>query len=85
MFLDYIATNVQKNIRELEGCLNKLIAYHKLNNKVPTLELAKALLKNFVLSKNTHTSPGEIIKAVSCFYDIKEKDILSTSRKKEIC
>jgi chromosomal replication initiator protein len=82
--LDYIATNVQKNIRELEGCLNKLIAYHKLNNKVPTLELAKALLKNFVLSKNTHTSPGEIIKAVSCFYDIKEKDILSTSRKKEI-
>lgn len=82
--LDYIATNVQKNIRELEGCLNKLIVYHKLNNKIPTLDITKTLLKNFVLSRNTHTSPGEIIKAVSDFYDIKEKDILSTSRKKEI-
>lgn len=82
--LDYIATNVQKNIRELEGCLNKLIVYHKLNNKLPTLEITKGLLRNFVLSKNTHTSPKEIIKAVSDFYDIKEKDILSTSRKKEV-
>ena len=47
--LDYIATNVKKNIRELEGALNKILVYNKINQGL-NLETVKKLLKGFVFS-----------------------------------
>ena len=82
--LEYIASNIQINIRELEGALNRLAAYQKLNNQPPNLEVAKTLLKNVIFSPKKLANPEKIIKAVAAFYNIKEKDILDTSRKKEI-
>lgn len=81
---DYIATNIQRNIRELEGALNRLAAFQKTNNQPPNLETAKALLRNLFLSPNKVASPKKIIQSVAEFYDLKEKDILSLSRKKEV-
>ena len=81
---DYIATNIQKNIRELEGALNRLVAYQKINNQAPTLESSKALLKSLLLSPNRVASPKKIIQVVAEFYDLKEKDLISSSRKKEV-
>ncbi len=81
---DYIATNIQKNIRELEGALNKLVIYQKLNNRIPDIETVKSLLKTLFLSQSKITSPGKIIKTVASFYDLKEKEILTPSRKREI-
>jgi chromosomal replication initiator protein len=81
---DYIATNIQRNIRELEGALNRLVAYSKINNQAPTLEVSKSLLKSLLLSPNKVASPKKIIQAVAEFYDLKEKDLLSSSRKKEV-
>lgn len=82
--LDYIAVNIQKNIRELEGALNRLIAYQKINNQPPNLEIAKSLLKTLFLSPNKVANYKKIIQVVAEFYDLKEKDLLSSSRKKEI-
>ena len=82
--IEYIANNIQRNIRELEGALNRLSAYQKLNNQQPTLETAQTLLKNLIFSPSRVTNPEKIIKAVSFHFDIKEKDLLATSRKKEI-
>jgi len=82
--LNYIASNIQRNIRELEGALNRLIAYQNLNNRPPDLEIAKTLLKNLILSPNRIVTPKKIIQAVAEFYDLKDKDLLSSSRKKEI-
>ena len=82
--LSYVASNIQRNIRELEGALNRLSAYQKLNNKPPDLEIAKSLLKNLILSPIRVATPKKIIQAVAEFYDLKEKDLLSPSRKKEI-
>jgi chromosomal replication initiator protein len=82
--LNYIASNIQRNIRELEGALNRLSAYQKLNNKPPDLEATEALLKNLILSPVRVATPKKIIQAVAEFYDLKEKDLLSPSRKKEI-
>lgn len=82
--LEYIASNIQRNIRELEGALNRLAAYQKLNGRPPTLETTKTLLKNIIFSPIRVASPEKIIQAVSSFYDLKEKDILAVSRKKEI-
>lgn len=82
--LGYIATNIQRNIRELEGALNRLIAYQKLNNQQPDLETTKTLLKNLVFNPSKVTNVKKIIQTVAEFYDLKEKEILSSSRKKEI-
>lgn len=82
--LNYVANNVQKNIRELEGALNKLAAYQKLNNQSPDVETAKTILKSIVLSLPHVSSPKKIIKAVAEFYDLKENDILMPSRKREV-
>jgi chromosomal replication initiator protein len=82
--VEYIANNIQSNIRELEGALNRLIAYQKLNNKAPTLEVAENLLKSVIFSPKKVANPEKIIQAVSVFYNMKERDILTASRKKEI-
>lgn len=82
--LDYIASNIQKNIRELEGALTRLSAYQKLNNQMPDVEIVKSLLQNLILSPKKLITPKKIIKMVAEFYDLKEKEILSPSRKREI-
>ena len=81
---NYISSNIQRNIRELEGALNRLVAYQKLNNQAPDLEMTKSLLKNLIASPSKVVSAKKIIQAVAEFYDLKEKEILSSSRKKEI-
>ena len=81
---DYIASHIQKNIRNLEGTLNRLIAHQKTTNQVLNLEKTKLLLKNLLFSPNKAISPKKIIQTVADFYDLKEKEILSSSRKKEI-
>jgi len=82
--LSYIASHIQRNIRELEGALNRLIAYQKLNSQPPDLETAKTLLKNLISVPCKAVSAKKIIQTVSEFYELKEKEILSSSRKKEI-
>ncbi|HDL75038.1 MAG TPA: chromosomal replication initiator protein DnaA, partial [bacterium] len=81
---EYMASNIQKNIRELEGALNRLIVYQKLNNKSPDINTVKNLLRSIISSPKKITTPKKIIQAVSEFYDLKEREILSFSRKKEV-
>jgi len=80
----YIASVIKSNIRELEGALNRLIMYQNLNNKKPDLEVTKTLFKNILSSPNRVITPKRIIQIVADFYDLKEKDLLMASRKKEI-
>lgn len=82
--LSFIANKIPKNIRELEGALNSLIAYQKLKKEVPDIETAKKLLKKIIVSPNKVTNPKKVIRAVAEFYDFDEKNLLSSSRKKEI-
>ena len=81
--LNYIATNIKKNIRELEGALNILITYQKLNKKSPDFQTAKQLLKNLISPPSKVSSVKKIIKTVAEFYEISEKELLSSSRRKE--
>ncbi|PIR72647.1 MAG: chromosomal replication initiator protein DnaA [Candidatus Nealsonbacteria bacterium CG10_big_fil_rev_8_21_14_0_10_36_24] len=80
----YIATIIKKNIRELEGALNRLIVYQKLNNQKPDLEIIKTLFKNLLSGPIKIITPKKIIQVVADFYDLKEKDLFLSSRKKEI-
>ncbi len=79
----YIATNIYQNIRELEGALNKLIAHQKLGNQTIDEDKAKEILKKSVSTTKVKT-PKKIIQSVVRFYDLKEKDLMESSRKKEI-
>jgi chromosomal replication initiator protein len=81
--LDFIANNIQRNIRELESALNRLIIFKKTNNKSPSLEDAKKLLKNLIVSPSKITNYKKIIQSVTEFYDIPNGNMFFSSRKKE--
>jgi len=84
--LQYIASNIKTNIRELEGALTKMYAYSKLHqNSVLTLDIAKENLKDVINPENDNKrKPEYIIKVVADQYGIRPEDIKSMSRKKEI-
>jgi chromosomal replication initiator protein len=81
--LNWIATNVQKNIRELEGALNKVSAMGHLNGNSTTLKDVQKILKDFSCSMKRSTTPKKIIEAVASFYDLKISSLMEKSRKKE--
>jgi chromosomal replication initiator protein len=80
----YIASVIKKNIRELEGALNRLIMYQNLNNQKPDLDITRVLFKNILSSPSQVVTPRKVIQVVADFYDLKERDLLTASRKKEI-
>lgn len=82
--LGYIATNIQKNIRELEGALNRIIAVSQIYGKNLDMKEVKKLLATYLSTPYRKTSPQFILKAVSDFYNISLVDLLKRSRKKEI-
>lgn len=81
--LEYIANNVQKNIRELEGALNKVLLLKKINKSSPTLEETKKQLKNIVSTKTKITTPEKIIDTIVGFYNLENQNLFLSSRKKE--
>lgn len=81
--LEYVASNVKKNIRELEGALNSLLVYSKANNTFD-LEAAKSLLKSFVFSPFNVANYKKIIDTVAKFYNLEEKNLFDQTRRKEI-
>jgi len=82
--LEYVVSNVQKNIRELEGALNRLLIFNKINNKSPDIEITKKLLHSLVHFPARSTNFKKIIQMVAQFYDLKKDDLLVKTRRKEI-
>ncbi|MBU0545687.1 chromosomal replication initiator protein DnaA [Patescibacteria group bacterium] len=83
--METVATIVQNNIRELEGSLNKIIAYHQLKNCTPTKESVKSLLSSMEssMARRSLTSQ-QLIETVGQFYNITTDDILSKNREKKL-
>ena len=79
--LEYIAVNIQKNIRELEGALNRIIAVIDLTGREPNLKDVEKLLKAYIQASYRKTSAQTIIKTVCDFYGITLGDLLKKSRK----
>ncbi len=80
-----IAVSVQSNIRELEGALNKIIAYHELKNIEPTKETVKAMLATIeTQSIKKSVTPRDIIFAVIKHFGLTEEDIKGKSREKKL-
>lgn len=81
--LYYIAENVITNIRELEGALNRLLASQDIYKEPPTIEQAKQILANMVISKKKALTLRKIAMLVSEFYNITIDDLIKQSRRKE--
>jgi len=82
--IDYIATNITSNIRELEGALIKLLAVSSLKGVDITLELTKMVLKDIIVQKRKDVSIEDIQRVVCLYFDIPDDLLRGKSRKKEI-
>ncbi|PIZ98371.1 MAG: chromosomal replication initiator protein DnaA [Candidatus Magasanikbacteria bacterium CG_4_9_14_3_um_filter_32_9] len=82
----YIAENVQNNIRELEGALNRIIAYHQLNNTSSlSLDIVQNVLGSLSLSvKKSGLTPKKITTKVADYFDISTANLVGISRRKEL-
>ncbi|MBE7525246.1 chromosomal replication initiator protein DnaA [candidate division WWE3 bacterium] len=78
-----IAGTVQSNVRELEGTLNKIIAYHQFKNIQPTMDTVQTLLQSFVPTVQKRSiTPRKLLEIVIQYYDITMDDVLGKSREK---
>lgn len=81
--IDYIASFIQGNIRELEGGLNAIICQSQLKNRDLTLSEVKSLIKNNIKPKKS-VSVKEVVKIVSDFYGVDEGSVYEKTRRKDI-
>lgn len=82
--LEYIASSITSNIRELEGCLIKLLANSSLNSKDINLDLAKRTVKEIATDRKINVSIDNITKTVCSALSIDENKLRDKTRKKEI-
>jgi len=83
--LGYIATNIQHNIRELEGALNRVIASCELNKTEPTLSNVKKILGDIIHSgKKKGVNFKQILEMVAEYYDIAASDLVNRCRRRDI-
>src|SRR5258706_11871270 len=80
---EYLATNIQTNIRELEGALNQLLAYCEMRGLDPTLSIASSLL-NVSKTRPKHLSAKQIIERTARHFQIPVEDIVGPKRDKDI-
>ena len=83
--LEFIAQRMQQNIRELEGSLNRVIAYAKLLRALITPELAAQALEDIATKrpKTAYITPAQVIEAVANSFQLTPLDLKSRKRDKE--
>ncbi len=81
--IDYLASSIQGNIRELEGLLNGIICQSQLKNRHLTLVEIKPFIKNTLKPKKL-LSVKEIVQVICSFYNIEEDHLYEKTRRKEV-
>ena len=83
--LDYISTNIKSNIRELEGALNKLLAFSNLEHTEITMDIAVRELQNIISpDKPREITPQLVIEIVAEHFNISTAQMISKNRSSEI-
>ncbi len=82
--IDYIAKNVETNVRELEAALHRIFGYAELTGNKPTLQVVKSQLKDiFTSNGNEKVSVETIQKVVAKDYNLTVADLKSPKRDKK--
>ena len=82
--IEFVAYNINSNVRELEGALISLLAQSSLNKKEIDLDLAKKIIKNFVKSVSREVSIDYIQKTVCEFFEVPQEQLKEKTRKRAI-
>jgi len=82
--INFIASNMGDNIREIEGAIIKLNAYAGLMNQKLTLEFAQNVIKDQLAEKQANITIDDIVKVISKELNIKLSDIKSKKRTKDV-
>ena len=84
--LSYVASAVQSNVRELEGTLNKIIAYHQFKNVKATMESVRELVStmNNGGGAKKNLTPKDLLDTVANYFDVATADLLGKCREKRL-
>jgi chromosomal replication initiator protein len=82
--ISFIASSVQKNIRELEGALNRVLAYWSVSQQQTTVQDLQKILKNLIAPPKKNITPKKILYSVAEFYDVPVKELVGQKRKREV-
>lgn len=84
--LSYVAGAVQSNVRELEGTLNKIIAYHQFKNVKASLESVRELVStiNNGGGAKKNLTPKDLLDTVASYFDVATVDLLGKCREKRL-
>jgi chromosomal replication initiator protein len=80
----FIAGTVKSNVRELEGRLNRVLAFSSLTGKPLTVELARETLRDIVGTEEHRAVPAEILKTVASHYGLRVSDMKAKSNAKPV-
>ena len=76
----YVAKNIFSNVRELEGCLNRLVALSSLNHCTITMQFAREALRDLIPAENGKIAIEAIQKAVAVYFRVRLIDLMSKRR-----
>ena len=82
--VDLIAKRVKKNVREIEGILNKLLFYREAKQVDISLKVAEGIIEKSVQNFSRRVSDDQILKSVADFFNIAVIDLIARGRKKEV-
>ncbi|MBI2591809.1 MAG: chromosomal replication initiator protein DnaA [Candidatus Brennerbacteria bacterium] len=82
--VNYIANKVQRNIRELEGVLNRIIFYKDTKNEKITAKKIEEVINETTQNSPKNINPNDIIKSVADFFEVPINELIGRVRKKEI-
>ncbi len=82
--IEYVASNVTSNIRELEGSLISILAKGSLNNREITVDLAKEVVRSLAVTRRNVVTVEDIQKLVAAAFDVSEESLRGKTRKQEI-
>ena len=82
--VEYLAKNINTNIRELEGALNQLLAFCEVRGLSPDVDTAVGLLGNVRQTRPHHISPKQIIDKTARYFRLEQREILGDKRDKHI-
>lgn len=82
--VEFLASNIKTNIRELEGALNQLLAYAEMRGITPDVSIAEGLLGNVRQSRPRHVTVKQIIDKTARHFQIESREICGARRDKHI-
>ncbi len=82
--LEFLASKITSNVRELEGALNRMVAYTELTGQLVTIDMTRNVLQDLLRANDRKVTIDEIIRQVSDYYNLRLSEILSARRARDI-